>query len=253
MSEKIAVFTSSDVVKHLRDYFNAPAFCFLEQVADGTGARQHRWADAVAMSVWPSRGYDIHGIEVKVSKYDWKKELQQPEKSAAVQQYCNRWWIATPDESIIAAGELPPTWGWMVIKDKGGMRVVKEAPALTPKSISIEFLASVMRNVQKADNAEIASVTRKAYEEGRESGDRYYREKYVELKKAVDEFHAASGVEIYEWDGGKIGEAVGTLRQIGWRTKQVSEAIKACADIQNMLEQVRSLTALKPAKDEAAA
>src|ERR1700723_1265707 len=88
--------TSAAVIAWLQGWFAPPAYGFLEQVADGTGARRFRWADGVAMSVWPSRGYDIHGIEVKVSRYDWLNELKQPGKSAAVQQYCNRWWIATP-------------------------------------------------------------------------------------------------------------------------------------------------------------
>src|ERR1700749_3874182 len=120
---------ASEVIANLKVRFAAPAYCFLEQVADGTGARQHRWADAVAMSVWPSRGYDIHGIEVKGSRYDWLNELKDVHKSVAVQQFCQRWWICTPDETIIQPGELPPTWGWMVTK-KDTMRVVVEAPRL---------------------------------------------------------------------------------------------------------------------------
>lgn len=237
--------TSSDVIKCLQTYFPAPAHCFLEQVADGTGARNYRWADAVAMSVWPSRGYDIHGIEVKVSKTDWKNELKQPEKSAAVQQFCNRWWVATPDDTLIAPGELPPTWGWMVCTAKGSMKVVVPAPALTPKPPTIEFLASILRNVQKTDEAVIETAVRKARDEGYKNGGKYNEERYTSLKKAVDEFEKASGIKLsYYGDGKELGEAVETLRRLKYRVDHIGNAIKACEDIRTMLKQVEVLASL---------
>lgn len=236
---------AKEVLDHLKMYFPSPAYCFLEQVADGTGARQHRWADAVAMSVWPSRGYDIHGIEVKVSKYDWQNELKNPAKSAAVQQYCNRWWIATPDDTIISPGELPPTWGWMVCNAKGSMKVIREAPALTPKTVSVEFVASILRNVQKADENAIEEERRKAYQKGHDLGGGYTRDQLKNLRQAVDEFEKASGIEISEYsDGKELGEAVKTLRHLKYRVEQISGAIKACDSIGTMLKQIESLATL---------
>lgn len=236
---------ANEVVNCLKAYFPFPAYSFLEQVADGTGARQHRWADAVAMSVWPSRGYDIHGIEVKVSKYDWQNELKKPEKSAAVQQYCDRWWIATPDDTIIAPGELPPTWGWMVCNAKGSMKVIREAPALTPKAVSIEFLASILRNVQKADENFIEQERRKAYQKGHDTGGGYTRDQLRDLKKAVGDFELASGLKITEYcDGKELGEAVQTLHRLKYRVEHIGSAIKACEDIGGMLKQVEILASL---------
>lgn len=239
------LITAADVIASLRQRFSGPAYCFLEQVADGTGARQNRWADAVAMSVWPSRGYDVHGIEVKVSRYDWQIELAQPAKSAAVQQYCNRWWIATPDESIIRTGELPPTWGWMVMNGKGGMRVAADAPILEPRPLSIEFIASVLRNFQRTEESEIESRIQKARNEAREEGNNYYREQYASIKKALEEFEAASGIHVSEYGGGNIGDAVRTLRDLKYRVQHIESAIRAAADIQNMLEKVRALSDLQ--------
>lgn len=236
---------AKEVMDHLKVYFPSPAYCLLEQVADGTGARQHRWADAVAMSVWPSRGYDIHGIEVKVSKYDWQNELKQPEKSAAVQQYCNRWWIATPDDTIISPGELPPTWGWMVCNPKGSMKVIREAPALTPKAVSIEFVASVLRNVQKADENEMEKDLRKAYQEGYDAGGTHHRDQYTALRKTCEEFEAASGIKLHSYEDGKeLGQSVETLRRLKYRVEHISGAIKACEDIGGMLKQVELLASL---------
>lgn len=236
--------SAADVVQCLKGFFPAPAWAFLEQVADGTGARQHRWADAVAMSVWPSRGYDIHGIEIKVSRYDWLHELRQPKKSTAVQQYCNRWWIATPDDAIIMPGELPPTWGWMVVKGKT-MKVVSPAPPLKPKPVSLEFVASILRNVQKADEHAIEVRIRKERHEAHEIGGKYHREKYERLRQQCEEFKAKSGIEITEYSGEDIGEAVETLQRLSGNLARVADAIDACERVKGMLNSVMKLASLK--------
>lgn len=244
--------TAHEVIEALKVHFAPPAYAFLEQVADGTGARQHRWADAIAMSVWPSRGYDIHGIEVKVSRYDWKKELAQPEKSAPVQQFCSRWWIVTPDEPLIGRGELPPTWGWMKVSGRG-VRVVTDAPKLSPKPPSVEFLASILRNASRSDATALESARIKGHTAGREEGRSYRQEMYKALKEQVDAFRAASGIELERYaDGQGLGDAVNTLRHLKWKMDQVKAAMLACEEIRDMLGKVDQLTAIYDATKEQA-
>jgi hypothetical protein len=52
------------------------------------------------MSLWPSRGIELHGIEIKVSRNDWLKELGDPAKADEIARFCDRWWVAAGDESI---------------------------------------------------------------------------------------------------------------------------------------------------------
>lgn len=237
--------TAAEVIERIKTKFPAPAFCFLEQVANGTGARARRWADGVAMSVWPSRGYEIHGIEVKVSRYDWVKELNDPEKSSAVQKYCDRWWVATSEEKIVQPGELPPTWGWMVANGKG-MKVLVEAPKLTPSPLDYPFLASVLRNMATADETKLKRAQADGHKEGFESGGKYHQERYAELKKHVDEFEAASGIKIEVYCGGKaLGEAVNTFRTLGWQLDRVRSGIEACRKVEEMLHQIETLADFK--------
>lgn len=40
-----------------------PEYATFFEVADATGGRQSLWADAVSMSLWPSRGLTITGFE----------------------------------------------------------------------------------------------------------------------------------------------------------------------------------------------
>lgn len=236
--------TAADVIVGLKMQFPAPAFCLLEQVADGTGARQYRWADAVAMSVWPSRGYILHGVEVKVNRYDWLNELKNPKKSAAVQKYCDHWWLAVSDESIVQPGELPSTWGLTALNGKK-MKVVAPAPKLTPQAWDVEFVASVFRNMASASTAEIENAVNKAFAKGREEGSeqsiKYIKGRMEEMESSIREFQEKSGVEISRWNGGKIGEAVRVVIGMKDRMEQVHRAAEVVGEIHKALQEVTAL------------
>ena len=173
------------------------------------------------MSLWPSRGLEMHGFEVKVSRSDWIKELRTPDKAEAVYRYCDHWWIVAGGVDIVAPGELPPTWG-MIVADKGKLVVRVAAPKLEPVGYTADFLAAVLRRaVGITPEAEL----RTAYERGvgdgmkresernekREESDlRYLRREHDQLQKQVREFEAASGVRIdrYGSENANIGDAV---------------------------------------------
>jgi hypothetical protein len=240
--------TAADVIAGLKIQFPAPAFCLLEQVADGTGARQHRWADAVAMSVWPSRGYTLHGIEVKVNRYDWLHEIQQPQKSAAVQKYCNHWWIAVSDSMIVQPGELPSTWGLTILNGKK-MKVVTPAPYLEAEPWDIAFIASVFRNMAVSSTSEIETAVSKAYAKGHEeassSSHSHLKSRIEELETSIREFQEKSGIEITRWNGDKIGEAVAVVMSMKQRINQVRDAAAACGEIHEALKKVVALAEME--------
>jgi hypothetical protein len=76
-----------------------------------------RTCDAIAMSLWPSRGLELHGIEIKCSRGDWLHELKRPDKADKMFKYFDRWWLAVSDESVAHDYEIPPTWG-LIVMDK---------------------------------------------------------------------------------------------------------------------------------------
>lgn len=148
-TEPAKLKSASEVIAALRKRYDPPAWVLLENVSNGTGGAARRWSDALAMSVWPSRGLHVHGFEVKVSRNDLVRELKNPEKAEEVARYCDFWWIAVGDASIAKAEELPATWGLLVpMTIKGevvSMRVMKEATPLVPQAIDRPFLAAVLR------------------------------------------------------------------------------------------------------------
>lgn len=88
----------------------AGEYAFLTQVRNDGGFSATRTFDAVAVALWPSRGYAIDVFEIKVSRSDWLRELKDPAKSEAAWQIGNRFWIVAT-AGIVQPGELPPGWG----------------------------------------------------------------------------------------------------------------------------------------------
>lgn len=162
---KPPALSSSAILAALRDGpFRTPAHAWLYEVRNTTGySNKVRSADALVVSCWPSRGIWIAGIEVKVSRSDWQRELMEPAKAAEIMQWCNRWYIAAPPD-VIRAGELPETWGLFEVAAKKAS-LVREAPQLTPVPMTASFIASVLRNAAEAQNAARAQGRQEGAEE----------------------------------------------------------------------------------------
>ena len=90
-----------DLFLRLQGTFSAPAYITLEEVRDATGFDGHRTADAMAISLYRSRGKSLWGFEFKVSRNDWLKELKQPEKAESIMRYCNYWGLVVPNKNIV--------------------------------------------------------------------------------------------------------------------------------------------------------
>jgi len=140
---------SEDVRAALRTKFRAPEYALFFEVGDATGGRARRWADAVAMGLWPSRGLYLQGFEIKVSRSDWQSELKNPAKAESVARYCRHWWIVTPP-GIVRDGELPDGWGLLEVHPQG-VRVIKAAPVLDEQPIDKHFLAALLRRADERD------------------------------------------------------------------------------------------------------
>ena len=83
----VVIEETEDLMHALRNKYddNGWSYAFLEQVGTGTGYKCTRWADALAVQLWESRGLSITGFEVKVSRSDWVKEMKHPEKQSPLQ------------------------------------------------------------------------------------------------------------------------------------------------------------------------
>lgn len=123
--------------------------------------RATRSADAIAMSLWPSLGLELHGFEFKVSRADWLRELKDPRKAETFKRYCDRWWLVAGSSAIVRPGELPNGWGMLVLQ---GDRLVRlaDAPRLDPQPVTRPFLAALLRRADEARS--IADAAQEASE-----------------------------------------------------------------------------------------
>jgi len=213
------MLTAEQVIRALRVRYPKDQYALITEVGNSTGFKCRRHADVVVMGLWPSRGLEVIGIEVKVRRSDFLKELEQPEKADVIAQYCDKWFLAVGDSEIIKEGELPAMWGLLVPKDENTLRAAKDAPQMGEvKPLDRSFIAAMLRNAQCQLTGE-AQLNRE-YERGRTDGIKagqesaHWKEQRElddlrKLKENVKAFHDTTGINIqYAHNIGKIGEAV---------------------------------------------
>lgn len=244
--------TAAHIINALSARYKAPEYAFLTEVRNSVGfSSKVRTADAMAMSLWPSRGLYMTGFEVKVSRTDWKKELEQPEKAEELARFCRLWFVACPDK-MIDKDEVPPGWGLIHVKDDGGLRYVKPAPEHSVVEPTWMLFASLMRDVvenwvpstlvdQRIEAASRERMARRIEQEGYELKEA--KRQLEKLRENIAAFEAESGVKIDRYSdhfNREIGAAVAALRrwqgvpheelqQIAQRVNRLSQEINTVA------------------------
>lgn len=223
--------TEADVLallekRHAGRSGNGEEWAFVTHVRDAAGFDSSRTADALAMSLWPSRGLELHGFEVKVSRSDWQRELANPEKAERFCRIVDRWWLVVANNTIVRSGELPSTWGLMVVH---GGRVVTAvaAPLLTPpagrprplpEGFSRSFLASLLRSTARRADVTPEEIMvavdaeREALRATHDAMRQVDRDEIDRLRTLIGTFEREAGVQMHRFYGGKepadVGRAV---------------------------------------------
>lgn len=205
-----------DIAEQLIERYRAPEWATFFEVANGPGSTLRRYADAIAMSLFPSRGLDVHGFEIKQVRGDWLNELKNPGKAETIAGYCDYWWIVAGDEKVALKDEVPRNWGLLVSKD-GALRQVKRAERLDPKPLDRKFVGALLRRAdewskqQLKDDSRMVKAREKGFKDGEDHAKREYQYSQEDLKRLqvrVNEFEKISGIGIDNWHYGNVGEAV---------------------------------------------
>lgn len=233
----------TDVWPLLRRRFPAGEYALLREVRNEAGHAANRSADGIAMNLYPSRGLEVHGIEIKSHRNDWLREIKQPAKAEAFFKYCDRWWLVTADETVAKLEEIPDTWGWLVAKGDR-LYTKKEAPKLTPEPLTRSFIASMFKRVTQGmvHKSELDDKVQELVNEEVDRKMRYqtdWERQYNDLKKVVDAFEQASGVEINNGWGGvsegwRIGAAVRAMLQEDGRGSMLSRMERLAAEAEGI-------------------
>jgi len=207
-----AVITALTTVRYERK-----AWACLREVGDATGYAGKRHVDLVAIGLWPSSGLEIHGVEVKVSKSDWRSEVRDPAKAEeGFRRFCDRWYVAAP-QGTVATAELPPGWGLLEVHG-AKVTTTRESDKLSPEPIGRLQVAAIARRLveQMAPSAVLEAARKSGAEDAREAAEKVARMKFerthealLALRKNVKAFELASGVDLASaWSYENIGKVV---------------------------------------------
>jgi hypothetical protein len=142
--------TSHDLCAALRREHPADEYVVLFEVRESLGSAFGSRADAIVLSLWPTRGFELTGFEFKCARGDWLAELKNPEKADRIARYCDRWCMfASP--GVVKDAELPAGWGLWELTPAGTIKRRVAPAAREPEPMPRAFLASLMRARAKLD------------------------------------------------------------------------------------------------------
>jgi hypothetical protein len=228
----------------LEKKYRAPEWALMAQVSHTTGANAARWADAVALSLWPSRGIYLHGFEVKISRGDWLRELKTPAKADTMAMRCDYWWVVVGSGDVAKLDEIPGAWGLLELTGRG-LVTRKVAVERAPRpDLDRGLVAAILRRASEAmiPRSAVAGALEDARKQGESfgkagaQGDAVRTAAALEaMRKAVAEFEALSGVKIDTFQGGNIGRAVRKAAMFGesrldYRLSSVENILQAVLD-----------------------
>lgn len=138
-----------------------------------TGSR----VDALYVGFTSSSGRMLVGHELKVSRADWRHELDKPGKADTWADECHAWYVVAPDTSIVPPEELPPGWGLMVINPRTTTRLttVVKAEVHLERTPSWRVVRSIMARQDTLRAQAIADAQRQALEDARKRAEEEQR------------------------------------------------------------------------------
>jgi len=160
---------------------NGPEWVYAEHVRSSSGFDVLNTIDALAMHLWRSKHHEVHAFEVKISKADFRRELENDcAKSHIWRQWVEKFWIVAPAD-VVPVEELPDEWG-LLVTHGDGLRVRKPAKRLREAPIGYMPAADLPRDI-------VAPFLRAAYRTAERPADpsRFVPEREWSISEFMDE------------------------------------------------------------------
>lgn len=139
-------FTADQICAILAEHHPAPEWATFRELSDGTGSKKSVQIDLFAFNLWKSGGYRRLAFEVKVSRADFRRELDKPAKRAPWQGLAEETWFAAP-AGVIPVGEVPEGWGLLEVLPDGSVKRPRRAVQRSVTALPIDFAAALARRV----------------------------------------------------------------------------------------------------------
>lgn len=142
--------------KLLNERYPLPEWVLIWELNKGTGFRGTEGrADAVAFNCYPSKKFVRHAFEIKTSRGDFIRELNNPLKRKWLEDNFHETYFVTAN-GIAKESEIPEGWGLLSITKKGDAlrRMViakhREIPPI-PESLALSAIRSLAQRLTRVD------------------------------------------------------------------------------------------------------
>jgi len=144
--------TAAVIIRHLQERYSGNEWATFTELADSTGSMKGRTIDFYALNLWPSKAYLSAAYEVKVSRADFRRELDNPGKRAPWEKRASECWFVAP-VGIIPLGEVPEGWGLLEL-GSNGFKAMRRAHQRKIESFTPDFVAAMARRMHDKPPAE---------------------------------------------------------------------------------------------------
>lgn len=166
--------TTESIHRMLADRYAGSEWAYLTEVPDGTGMKKQRTADAIAIGLWSKNAGQFHGFEVKSSRSDWQKELQEPYKSQSWRKVVTSFWLVA-GRGVAKLQEVPPDWGFLEVATNGESLKIRKQPSHVDRpTVPLNVVGAMLRKgvdtIPHAAREKLRDVdgqVAKAYQNGR--------------------------------------------------------------------------------------
>ena len=160
-------------------------------------------ADCIVFNIYPSRDFMVIGFEVKASRSDWVKELQNPQKADPIVRQCDEFYVVEARQGIVKKHELPKGWGLLTLKKTRLYQKISSHLPFNPNQ-SREFYARIVEKAycteSRFPDSMLWEAEKRGYERGKkEQVDDYDVRKLQRRVEILDKLEAGD-VKINEWD-----------------------------------------------------
>ena len=248
-----AKVTARELRNAIETKWTSPRYEVVHEVRNEAGFDATRSCDTMVMSTWPADGLLLQGIEIKVSRADFLKEVKDPWKAEAFSRYCDLWSLVVPNADIVKPGELPEGVGLYILSKATLKCVTKPAKRQKVEPLPRGMLALMLRRSRESQHQLLTAARSGALERAREESaarDTALAEKLEALKQGVATFEAASGVKLSEYNARKVGSALkatlqylddgyaGPKAQLRRAIEVANKAAASCEDALKSFEQL---------------
>lgn len=134
---------SSQILDLIRIKHPAPEWAVFGEMRSQTGFGNERYLDAWCMNTWKGKRFRTIAYEVKVTRADFEREIENPTKRERAEELAGECFFAVP-AGLVAADEVPEGWGLVVVQSNG-LVVKKKARQRKVKQWPTNFIAMIAR------------------------------------------------------------------------------------------------------------